>query len=323
MACTNPIKGWRSREKNTKTGRRSIVFNSHHGYLDQEVLIPCGQCCGCRLDYSRQWAVRCVHEAQMHEKNCFITLTFNDENYPSDHSIHKEDLQKFFKRLRKNEDIQFRYFASGEYGSKNSRPHYHSIIFGYDFPDRKAYASTKNKDLLYTSEILKNSWPYGFHTIGDMSFQSAAYVSRYVMKKRKGKPEQVDKYGKSNEEYYMLTDPETGEIYSVEPEFCLMSRGSGQNTDNPLFKYGIGYSWLMKYMKDTDKDFITINGNKIGLPKYYDNIIAKNDDIGMQKRKNKRSKLIKEEDQTTERLLARNKVIESKAKLLIRNLEEN
>lgn len=324
MACTSPITGYRSRFVNPKTGKRAIVFSPSDGFKDMEVTVPCGRCLGCRLEHSRQWAVRCVHESQMHRENSFITLTYSPENLPKDHSIHKEELQKFFKRLRKNTGKRFKYFACGEYGEKNNRPHYHAILFGISFyEDRYLHTKTKNGDILYRSPTLEKSWTLGHSLIGEMTFESAAYVARYVMKKRKGDKDYVDpKTGKTNQEHYMVTDSETGEIYQLEPEFCLSSRGSGKEDDPLIWRYGLGRAWLEKYKSDTDKDFLTINGNKMSLPRYYDNVLAVEDEPDMMERKRKRKRNIKPEEQTLERLDVKRIVKEAQTKTLKRNLEE-
>jgi len=78
MVCFHPIKVWRSLKINPSSGKRGIVFDRSKGYVDMELQIPCGQCIGCRLERSRQWAIRCVHEASLWEKNSFITLTVYD-----------------------------------------------------------------------------------------------------------------------------------------------------------------------------------------------------------------------------------------------------
>ena len=168
-----PLQGYRAKFVNP-TGKRPIVFNPNAGFRDLPVSVPCGRCTGCRLEYSRQWAIRCVHEAQMHEHNAFITLTFDKEHLPDDHSIRKEHLQKFFKRLRKRIGVDIRYFACGEYGSRNNRPHYHAIIFGYDFPDKYLHTKTRNGDLLFRSPTLEKAWKFGYSLIGHVTFESAA-----------------------------------------------------------------------------------------------------------------------------------------------------
>ena len=298
MPCYNPIQGYRSKSVND-SGKRSIVFNPTQGYRDLPVSVPCGRCTGCRLEYSRQWAIRCVHEASLHENNSFITLTFNQENLPDDGSIQKEHLQKFFKRLRKNTGAKIRYFACGEYGSKNNRPHYHAILFGYDFPDKSLFTKS-NGNLLYRSNMLEKTWKYGHSLIGNVTFESCAYVARYVMKKYKGDQESI-------EEHYKMVNETTGEITSIEPEFCLMSRNPGLGTD-----------WVKQYKSDTDKDFITLRGTKMSLPKFYDTILEKmGEDITT--RKGKRAAAIDPLDNT----MVRNRIKETVKKAQIQPLERN
>lgn len=245
------------------------------------VQIPCGKCIGCRLEKARQWAVRCVHEAQMHEENCFITLTYNNENLPKDRCINKKDLQLFFKRLRKkiNKDNQkpyqhqkykeIRYYACGEYGDRFSRPHYHACIFGHDFHDKeklrgnnikwkKNYFSKAKTDFaLYRSAQLESCWTLGFSSVGEMSFESAGYVARYVMKKITGDQADI---------HYKRDILESGSD-TIEPEFALMSRMPG-----------LGQTWLEKYYTDVyPKDYFHINGVKNKPPRYYDDQLLKKD----------------------------------------------
>jgi uncharacterized protein (DUF736 family) len=123
------------------------------------------------------------------------------------------------------------------------------------------------------------------------------------MKKRKGDQDEID-------EYYKLVDEETGEIHQLEPEFCLMSR-----------RPGIGKTWLEKFRTDTDKDFVTIRGDKMALPKYYDNLLEQMGE-DMQDRKLKRMQAVNKEDQTLARGRIKDKVIRAKTSTLIRNLED-
>ena len=131
MPCTNPLKAWNGGI--TKNGRSGLVFKRPmYGSIEPDHWLPCGKCLDCKLDYGRQWAIRCLHEKKMHERSCFITLTYDNNNLPNPPTVAKEELQKFFKRLRKKlVKEKIRYFACGEYGSQNFRPHYHAIIFGY------------------------------------------------------------------------------------------------------------------------------------------------------------------------------------------------
>lgn len=203
-------------------------------------------------------------------------------------------MQTFIKRLRKHLPT-IKHYTVGEYGDKNNRPHYHSLIFGYDFPDRQL-VKIEDGFALYSSETLDKAWQQkGYALIGDVTFQSAAYVARYMMKKRKGDPDHKDKHGKTNKSYYELLDKDTGEIHQLEPEFALMSRGGRKGR-------GIGYSWLQTYKGDTNKDFITLNGNKMGLPKYYDTILEAENPEAFLLRKEKRTRKIKPSENTIVRL---------------------
>ncbi len=220
---------------------------------------PCGTCLDCRLEYSRQWAVRCHHEALTHKENSFLTLTYNKDNIPDTGSINRMELQNFIKKLRtKIEPTKIRYFGCGEYGKKYDRPHYHICLFGFDFPDKQIFqAKTRTAgytDLLHISKMLSGIWKKGYHTIGEVNIKTAGYVARYITKKHMGKWQ--DK------------------IYDgLEPEFALMSRG--QKTDG---KGGIGKGWIDKYYTDCyPKDYVTINGRKHKPPKYYDSQLEKID----------------------------------------------
>lgn len=248
MPCYYPIDGWRSKSANDN-GRYPIVFKRSEAQQDESYKLPCGKCIGCRLDRSGEWAIRCLHESKMHEQNCFLTLTFADEYMPTTGSVSKRDLQLFFKRFRSAiAPKKISYLACGEYGEHLGRPHYHAVIFGYDFQDKKLH-QVHNENNLYTSKELENYWPYGHNIIGEVTYQSAAYVARYTMKKVTGDKAQ---------EHYKKCNPQTGEIYDIEPEFLLSSR-------NPA----IGRRFLEKYPTDLEKGFLTVDGKKRGIPKYY------------------------------------------------------
>lgn len=262
--CLHPIQGWRSRTVNA-SGKRSIVFDLHAGYADMPVDVPCGQCIECRLERSRQWAIRCMHEAQMHDDNCFLTLTYDDDNLPWDGGLHVEHYQNFMKRFRKAIAPQkIRFFHCGEYGEQLSRPHYHACIFGYDFPDKEILKEV-NGVRLYTSDLLADLWPYGFSTIGAVTFESAAYVARYVTKKITGKA--ADQIGPNGLRPYEAVDPDTGEIVARRPEYITMSR-----------RPGIGRPWFDKFGSDVyPADEVIVNSKSVKPPKYYDEIYDKID----------------------------------------------
>ena len=131
MACYQPLKGYYSKSRNPN-GKRNVVFNPQMGYRDRPVTVPCGQCIGCRLERSRQWAIRCYHEASMYERNSFVTLTYDDESLPLGGTLVFRDFQLFMKRLRKQYGAGIRFYACGEYGEKFGRPHYHVCLFNFE-----------------------------------------------------------------------------------------------------------------------------------------------------------------------------------------------
>lgn len=302
MPCYFPLKGWRAARLNSQ-GNRPIVFNRSFAYADLPVTVPCGQCMGCRLSRSRQWAIRCVHEAQAHAENCFITLTYSDDNIPDDRSLRVRDFQLFLKRLRRNTANRIRFYHCGEYGELYGRPHYHALIFGHDFPDKLLW-NTSNNLPLYRSATLEQLWTMGYSSIGEVTFQSAAYVARYLLKKITGDPAQ---------EHYEYVNPETGEVTQRKPEYTTMSR-----------RPGIGRAWLDKYLSDVyPDDFIVIKGVKMPVPRYYDTQyeVRYPSDYLATKRERKREALLHVDNNTPERLQVRQSVQKSQLKLLPRKVE--
>ena len=97
--CLHPITAWRSKVRSAN-GKRGLVFDVHAGFVDQPVDIACGQCQECRLQKARDWAMRCNHEAAMHQDNCFVTLTYDDVNLPKYGSLEPDHLSTFMKDLR-------------------------------------------------------------------------------------------------------------------------------------------------------------------------------------------------------------------------------
>lgn len=251
MPCYHPLQGYVSKRVN-ENGKREIKFSRSAGFSDLAYTVPCGKCIGCRVDRSRAWALRCTHEAKMHSANCFVTLTYSDDNLPADGGLVVSDLQKFFKRLRKAGYV-FRYYACGEYGDNTRRPHYHAILFGIDFSaDRRQHSKTSRGDIVYISDTLLKIWGLGHCLIGSFNYACAAYVARYCMKKSSP----VDGSPHSS---YQRINLITGETVSVCPEFAVMSR-----------RPGIGSSWYEKYKCDAfPSDFLVVDGKKHPVPSFY------------------------------------------------------
>lgn len=298
MPCYHPLSAYQCADG-------SIVFyeSKRHDTV-KSLSLPCGQCVGCRLERSRQWAIRCMHEAQMHTQNCFITLTYDDAHLPSDRSLHYRDFQLFIKRLRKRyPGRRIRYYMAGEYGENFGRPHWHACIFGLDFDDKKLWKRTSANSLLYRSANLELLWPFGYSSIGDVTFESAAYVARYIMKKVTGK---------NAAEHYQEIDPDTGEITNRTPEFTKMS-----------LKPGIGYEWYKQYTSDVyPQDYVVVRGKKVKPPKYYDKKYKIDNPYEFDELlyiREKSSKL-NYADNTPERLLVKEQVTKAKLQKLKRNL---
>lgn len=273
MVCYTPLQGYESKEV-TVNGRRKTVFNRGNaragGFFSRSV--PCHRCFGCRIQYSREWALRCLLESSLHKhsdgtsNNSFITLTYNDDFLPFYGSLRFSDWTKFLKRFRKRiEPLKIRFYMGPEYGDLNFRPHYHALIFGFDFPDKYLFM-TRRGHKLYRSDFLEDLWTdplsgksMGYCSIGDVTFQSAAYVARYMMKKVKG--EDID----SRYERFNL---ETGEVFFVEPEVARMSN-----------RPGIGKAWFDEYSSSIyvkGKDFLTVgDGRKFRPPKYFDRLLER------------------------------------------------
>lgn len=146
--------------------------------------LPCGRCTECLSKRSIEWATRAKHEISMHDENCFITLTYNEDNLPSILLV-KEDFQKFMKRLRRYTSKKIRYMVSGEYGSQSFRPHFHAIIFGYNFPDQKLLKYSKSGEPLFTSPLLEKLWDKGYSSIGTANEKTAYYIASYALKGKK------------------------------------------------------------------------------------------------------------------------------------------
>lgn len=257
MACLKPLPAMYAGGLTRKGKSPVAVFPRGTVLSDGSFFVPCGQCLGCRLARSAQWAVRCHHEASLYEANSFVTLTFSPEELMkrlNPWSLDKRDHQLFLKRLRNHlidpyskwfvsEDFKVRFFMCGEYGDKTLRPHYHFLLFGYDFPDKKFFKKAPDGSPLYVSEFLNELWPYGHHMIGAVTFKSSAYVARYCMKKMTGK----------------LADSHyDGRL----PEYACMS-----------LKPGIGKAWFDRFKDEIfleDRDCVIVNGVKHRIPRFYD-----------------------------------------------------
>lgn len=143
--------------KNPKFGKST--FDPNEKYFE----VPCGKCYACTVNKSRDWFLRIYFEAKRFIHSYFVTLTYNEAN--CDGNVHKEDVQKWLKRLRKQSGVELKYFIISEYGPKTQRPHYHAILLC-------------NKSLSH--DLIAKTWQKGFVTISPMSNRRILYCTRYM-----------------------------------------------------------------------------------------------------------------------------------------------
>lgn len=214
--------------------------------------LPCGKCLECRLDYARQWAVRCVHEAYMHEDNCFVTLTYSDEKLESPKLIYKH-FQNFLKRLRRAYPYKkIGVFVTGEYGDKRKRPHFHACVFNWRPNDARYKYTSDRGDVVYESDHLTKLWGYGIAEFGEVTFESAGYCARYAAKKLI--------HGKDQDH-----------------DFQPISKKSS--------KHAIGKKWIEKYWPDVFNygHIILHDGTKCSIPRYYEKWLKQHKPIEWEK----------------------------------------
>lgn len=295
MPCFRPKRAMRVVNALTGERRKTLCFGSAPpiGYVCSEVLaLPCSECEYCMMQRSKDWALRMVHELQSHSRACFITLTYDDTNLPSNGSLVKRDFQLFMKRLRKEfKDVTIRFYHCGEYGSRFLRPHYHAILYGVDFDDR-VFFSKKCDKTTYVSPTLQRLWPAGFSTVSDVTLESCAYVARYCMKK-----------------IHRASDCRRG----VQPEYSTMS-----------LKPAIGHEWYHKFKDDLfPKDFVTHLGRMYRVPRFYCSLYEHENPDAMSVIKQKRRELVLNNKVAfdTDSLQACEITLKSKLKKLHRELD--
>jgi len=221
--------------------RKSLYTKRRLGALQ---VVPCGNCVGCRAEQGRQWGVRMMHEARMHESNVFVTLTYREEDLPDETGLAPTDLSGFIKRLRKTQNAPISFFGCGEYGERTQRPHYHALLFGVDFLDRHS-GPHSGKPSVWRSESLDDIWGLGNTEGGSVTMASATYVAGYIRKKMKRRD-------------FARANPITGELLAE--EFARMS-----------LRPAIGRRWIAKHWRDVyPRDFVVVDGVEAKPPRYYD-----------------------------------------------------
>jgi len=244
-------------------------------------------------------------------------MTYSDEHLPPGGSLRHRDFQLFMKRLRKflvegqrsMRDDPVRYYMCGEYGDTTGRPHYHSLMFNLGFSDKVLWKVERGVSL-YISKTLSDIWGLGHCTIGDVTFESAAYVTRYSMKKITGS---------RASDHYSYVDPETGEYFDCKPEYCQPSRGGRSG------RGGIGREWFDRYASDVfPDDFVVLGNRRFKVPRYYSKIFeaAEPDVFVSIKEKRREAAAKRAADNTPQRLHTREQVKRLQLRRLKRSYDE-
>lgn len=293
MSCYHPIKGFR-----TASG---VVFSElrrddHLGSIE----IPCGQCIGCRMRRASDWTLRVMHEAQMWDENCFVTLTYGRDKLPPDGNLEHRDFQLFMKRVRAHFKRPVRFYMCGEYGPLNFRPHFHACLFNVDFrSDRVQAGKSGSGAVFYDSPTLSRLWSHGRVSVQDLTRETAGYCARYIMKKHLGPMTEEARAA------YV-----TGDGVVRRREYAAMS-----------LKPGIGALWFEKYGIQTHRqDFVIADGAKQSVPRYYDRLADRAKRVVMDsvRFERERKARLHVEDQTPERLAVREQVHNARMRNFVR-----
>lgn len=268
----------------------------------------CGRCIGCIADRKREWTIRLLHESRLHRFNCVVTLTFDAEHLPAGGVLdYKGQFVPFMKRFREwrrsrcgnhvsgwCKNCGTRFFVCGEYGADGGRPHYHAVLFNFDFQDKVQW--NKNQ---WTSATLTHFWRLGLATVGVMDARSASYVAGYVTKKALG--------SSFSRTHYVLHSAESGELLERRAEFVEMSR-------NP----GIGAGFFDRFESDMyPHGKVVFNGVEQKAPRYYDRKFAAADPEAYERLQEVRDRdaVARAGDNTASRLAVREAVALGRARL--------
>lgn len=250
--CTRPQTAF----KNPNGGRPIFGYQGVKQGLN-EIKLPCGKCPECQKEYYTSWATRGSRELARWTSSVFITLTYDNKHLPPDNSLKKKHVQNFIKRVKKyfksSKENPIRQSYCGEYGEDKKRPHYHVILYNCDFVDKCMHYKTEGGNQVYTSAILSKLWKFGMSEFGYAKPESIAYLYKYILKKKTRKEKQQP-----------LVLEIDGITWEVEHEFIESSR-------NP----GIGAH--LRGSPSLKKGFLTVNGQKKKIPKYYLEDMRKND----------------------------------------------
>jgi len=225
----------------------------------------------------------------------FLTVTYSEEHLPADGSLSREHYKLFLHRLRRSTRYHFdrglRFFGVGEYGDRTARPHYHFILFGDDFrDDRRRWKESPTGEPMFVSQRLDDVWGKGQCLIGQVTPESARYVSGYVLKK-------------------VVGDRADAHYNGREPEFMTCSQG-------------IGRAALDRWRSDFfPNDYAIFRGKPMRVPRYFDKQLPE-DELQLLKTKRKQDAMKPERlaNSTRTRLAVREEVTKARVNLRKRDV---
>jgi len=291
MPCSKPLSAIRLSDGSVKiiSDRDSLLYSHHRlkGQFKEMFFVPCGKCHDCRCNRTRQWAMRCMHEASLHSANIFGTFTYDNSTVhrteKAHQTLYKLDFVRYIKNVRRDFGAGIRYFQCGEYGQSCQvceksrqlceceryipglgRPHHHAALFNLTYDDAE-FLKCEQGNSLYTSKKMSEHWPHGICTFGKLTYESAAYVAGYVQKKI---------YGPLADSHYD----------GREPEYVSMS-----------LRPGIAHDFVQKYYQDCyPDDHISFRGELLHPPRYYDKLYSRLDPESLETIKIERAEYVKQ-----------------------------
>lgn len=215
-----------------------------NGVRSKNVLIPCHNCLGCRIDSLTLWTARCNSEFVRY-KSAFVTFTYDDLHLPyMDSSLFPtlrfDDFHRYIDNVRhKIKSLplmpsgtirDFKYFACGEYGDLFKRPHYHVLFFGLDYQLHKS--------------ILSDSWRFGMIKSLPITNGGIRYVCDYMTKSLNGE--------------------------------LAISEFDNKGLERPFYSNsrGLGSDFFLAHRDEIcSTGCVTVGTRKIPVPSYYKNLL--------------------------------------------------
>lgn len=189
-----------------QTSRKDGVDLCHaysQTYIEDTMLVRCGDCYECRRARASEWRTRLLHENDVHSNCIFVTLTIAPEYYEEALKHPSTLLRKMFFKYRyhfRDEYTQTyakvpKHWFITELGEEKGRLHFHGFIW-----DSKLFTPSDPVDLLHpriskgkktyinrlSTQLLRKIWPFGFADVAyEFSPKLISYATKYVLNAKK------------------------------------------------------------------------------------------------------------------------------------------